>query len=67
MAPTFTNGPNTVLLGSGAVWSGPVAATAGLTTQISLLVKGNPLNFDVDSGPGTVTIDSITGVVRADD
>ena len=62
-APSFLNGPTIFLLSGGAVWSGPVAATAGLTTQVSLLVGGNPLTFSVLSGPKTVSIDPKTGVV----
>jgi hypothetical protein len=63
VAPRFTNGSNTVLLSSGAVWSSPVSATAGLTTQVSLLVAGNPLTFSVISRPPTMSIDARTGVV----
>jgi hypothetical protein len=62
-APGFPNGPNTVLLGSGALWSSPVAATAGLTTQVSLLISGNPVTFSVVPGPSGVTVNSQTGVV----
>jgi hypothetical protein len=63
VAPSFPNGPNTVLLGSGALWSGAVPATVGQTTQISLLISGNPLSFSVLSGPPTVTVNRPTGVV----
>jgi hypothetical protein len=62
-APRFSNGPNIFLLSSGALWSGPVNATAGLTTQLSLLVGGNPLTFSVVSGPSTASIDPKSGVV----
>ena len=63
IAPSFPNGPNTFLLSSGALFSGTVNATAGLTTQLSLLVSGNPLTFSVLSGPPTVSIDPHSGVV----
>ena len=63
IAPIFPNGPNTFLLSSGALWSGTVNATAGLTTQLSLLVAGNPLKFSVASGPSSVSIDPKSGVV----
>jgi hypothetical protein len=63
VAPKFANGPTIFLLSSGAVWSGPVGATAGLTTQVSLLVSGNPLTYAVVSGPPTATVDPRTGVV----
>ena len=62
-APSFANGSNIFLLSSGALWSGPVSAQAGLSTQISLLINGNPLNYSVVSGPSTVSINSKTGVV----
>ncbi|MBI3409433.1 MAG: Ig-like domain repeat protein [Planctomycetes bacterium] len=57
VAPSFSNGPTAFLLSSGAVWSGPVNATAGLTTQVKLLVSGNPLTFSVVSGPASASID----------
>jgi hypothetical protein len=63
VAPTFANGPNIFLLGGGAVWSGAVNATATLSTQVRLLVNGNPLTYFVVSGPSTVSINSTTGVV----
>jgi hypothetical protein len=58
VAPTFANGPTIFLLSSGAVWSGPVTATATESTQITLLISGTPLNFSVLSGPSTVSINS---------
>jgi hypothetical protein len=63
VAPSFPNGPNAFLLSSGALCSGPVSATAGLTTQLSLLISGNPLTFSVASGPSTVKVVPKTGVV----
>jgi hypothetical protein len=42
---------------------GPVAAPAGLMTQITLYGSGNPLTFSVLSGPKTVSIDPKLGVV----
>jgi hypothetical protein len=60
-APRLSYGPDYVQLSSGAEWyipSGPINATAGLTTQVSLYVAGNPLTFAVLSGPPTVSIDS---------
>jgi hypothetical protein len=42
---------------------GPVAAPAGLTTQITLYASGNPLTFSVLSGPKTVSIDPKLGLV----
>jgi hypothetical protein len=42
---------------------GQVAATTGLTTQITLYSSGNPLTFSVLSGPKTVSIDPKSGVV----
>ncbi len=62
-APSFPNGPSTYLLSSGALFSGPLAVTAGLTTQLSLLVNGNPLTFSVLSDPSTVMINAKTGLV----
>jgi hypothetical protein len=43
--------------------SGPVAATVGLTTQMTLLGSGNPLTFSMVSGPATMSVDQNTGVV----
>jgi hypothetical protein len=51
------------LLSSGALWSGPVPATNGMSVQIVLLGGGNPLNYSVASGPKTVSITAHTGVV----
>jgi hypothetical protein len=48
---------------SGYESSGPVAATVGLTTQITLLGSGNPLTYSVVSGPSTLSTDPNTGVV----
>jgi hypothetical protein len=58
--------PDYVQLSSGAEWyipSGPVNVTAGLTTQVTPYVGGNPLTFSVLSGPSTVSIDPNSGVV----
>lgn len=63
VAPAFANGPNIFLLSVGAVWSGPVAATAGMTTQVNLLINGNPLTYSVVSGPSTASINAKSGVV----
>lgn len=63
VAPTFANGPNGFLLSSGSLFSGIVNATQGLTTQVSLLVNGNPLKYSIVSGPSGVSIDPKTGVV----
>jgi hypothetical protein len=43
--------------------SGPVAATVGLTTQMTLLGSGNPLTYSMVSGPATMSVDQNTGVV----
>jgi hypothetical protein len=63
IAPSLPYGPNTVLLSDGALWSSPVSATAGMTTQITLLGIGNPLSYSVVSGPSSVSINSKHGVV----
>jgi hypothetical protein len=44
-----------VLLSSGALWSSPVNVTAGLTSQVSLLISGNPLTYSVQSSPFSPT------------
>jgi hypothetical protein len=63
IAPSFANGPNIFLLSNGALWSGSLNVTATLTTQIRLLINGNPLTFAIDSGPSTASIDPSTGAL----
>ena len=63
IAPSLPYGPNTFLLTSGALYSSPVNVTSGLTTQLSLLASGNPLNYAVASGPSNASIDAHSGVV----
>jgi hypothetical protein len=63
VAPTFSNGPSIFLLPIGAVWSGPVNVEAGLTTQVDLLISGNPLTYSIVSGPPTASIDPNSGVI----
>jgi hypothetical protein len=60
--PSFPQAP-AFLLSNGALWSGPVSVTEQTTVQIRLLGVGNPLNYSVQSGPSTVSIDPSTGVV----
>jgi hypothetical protein len=62
IAPSLPYG-SAFLLPSGALFSSPVAVTAGLTTQVTLLAAGNPLNYSVLSGPSTVSINAKSGVV----
>jgi hypothetical protein len=63
IAPSFPNGPNTFLLSSGALWSGPVNVTAGQWTELSLLISGNPLTFSFASAlPSGMAINN-TGVL----
>jgi hypothetical protein len=62
-APSLPYGSSTFVLSSGAVWSGPVEATAGLTTQVTLLVSGNPLTYSLLSGPPTASVDPNLGVI----
>jgi hypothetical protein len=59
-------GSDYVQLSSGAEWYipwGPINATAGLTTQVTAYVAGNPLTFSVLSGPSTASIDPTSGVL----
>jgi Immunoglobulin I-set domain len=59
-------GSDYVRLSSGAQWyipSGAINATAGLTTQVTPYVSGNPLTFSITSGPSTASIDPNTGVL----
>jgi Fibronectin type III domain len=63
VAPSMPYGSATFLLSSGALWSGPVNVTAGLTTQLTLLVSGNPLTYSILAGPSTASIDPNLGVV----
>jgi hypothetical protein len=52
------------LLPSGAVFSGPIAATVGQTVQIQLLGAGNPpVVYSALDGPQTLTVDPTTGIV----
>ena len=62
-APILLDGGNYVQLSNGTLSTGPVNATAGLTTQVVILAAGNPLTFSVVSGPSTVSIKATTGVV----
>src|SRR5438105_48107 len=66
LAPRLSYGPDYVRLSSGAEWYipwGPVHVTAGLTTEVTPYVGGNPLRFSVLSGPSTASIDPNTGVL----
>jgi hypothetical protein len=62
-APVLVDGPNYYELSDGAVSTGPINATAGLTTQIDILAAGNPLKFSVASGPSTASINATTGLL----
>jgi hypothetical protein len=62
-APVLRDGPNYYELSDGALATGPITATAGLTTQIDILAAGNPLKFSVVSGPTTVSINATTGLL----
>jgi hypothetical protein len=50
-------------LPSGAVYSQPVNVTAGLTTQVTLLASGNPLNFAIVNGPSGASVHPTLGVL----
>lgn len=51
-------------LWGGAVYSSPVPVTYGQSVQITLLGNGNPSpTYTVVSGPGSVSVDPVTGVV----
>jgi hypothetical protein len=62
IAPSMGYGQE-FLLSSGALWSGPLNVTAGLTTQVSLLESGNPLTYSILAGPPTASIDPHSGVI----
>jgi hypothetical protein len=62
-APVLRDGPNYYELSDGALSTGPINATARLTTQIDILAGGNPLKFSVVSGPSTVSINAGTGLL----
>jgi hypothetical protein len=65
IAPTLS--PVYVLLSNGTYWYiptyGPVNATAGLTTQVTPYVSGNPLTFSILAGPPTASIDPKLGAI----
>jgi hypothetical protein len=63
IAPRLLYGSNYFQLSSGFECSGPVNAAAGLTTQLTFYVGGNPLKYAIVSGPSTVSIDSKSGVM----
>jgi hypothetical protein len=63
IAPVLLDGGNYVELSNGTLTTGPVSATAGLTTQVDILMAGNPLTFSVVSGPPTVSINATTGLL----
>jgi hypothetical protein len=67
IAPQLSYGPDYVQLSSGAEWYipwGPINATAGLTTEVTPYVGGNPLTFSIASGPSTASIDPNTGLLQ---
>jgi hypothetical protein len=56
--------PSDYLLPSGALFSGPIAATVGQTVQIQLLGSGNPpVIYSSLNGPKTLSVDPTTGIV----
>ncbi len=63
IAPSLKYGSTYYQLSNGYESYGPVAATAGMTTQITLYVAGNPLTYSVLSGPKTASIDPKRGFV----
>src|SRR6516165_7549526 len=64
IAPTLSPA---VHLSNGTYWPistyGPVNATAGLTTQVTVASSGNPLTFSVLAGPPTASIDPNLGLI----
>jgi hypothetical protein len=66
-APKLGYGPDYVQLSSGAQYyipNGPINATAGLRTEVTPYIGGNPLTFSITSGPATASIDPTTGVLQ---
>jgi hypothetical protein len=63
IAPTLSPA---VQLSNGTYWPistyGPVNATAGLTTEVTVAGSGNPLTFSILAGPPTASIDQ--GVIK---
>ncbi len=62
VAPSLSWG-SAFLLSSGAVYSSPVNVATGLSTQVTILVSGNPLTFTLQNGPSTASVDAKTGVI----
>ncbi len=61
--PTLLYGGMYYQLSSGYEAYGPVSATAGLTTQLTFYVGGDPLTYSIVAGPSTVSIDPKLGVM----